>query len=123
MNELTAIRNRDLERAYHAALRKYWHNDMVIKKFITRVVESGAPRFYITERKLLVIVSKIRKGESVGRNPDKVRMYNDLYKVYCEKEAEMPCHRKIDIASAAIHTKAPSFYIKPQQAGNIIYGC
>ena len=122
MNELTLIRNKDLEAAYHKALCKSWTNDMVVSKFIERVVNDGAPRFYITERKLLSIISKMRKGIPIGRNPEKIRMYNDLYAIYCEKERVMCSHRKIDIAAAAIYSPAPSFYIKPQQAGYILYG-
>lgn len=122
MSELTAIRNRDLEEAFHKALCKHWTNDVIVTKFIEQVVNDGAPRFYITERKLLSVVSKMRKGKAVGRNPEKIRMYNDLYRIYCEKEKEMRFHRKIDIAAAAIYSPAPSFYLKPQQAGYILYG-
>lgn len=122
MSELLEMRNNDLLAAYHKALCKHWNNNVVITKFIEQVINSGAPRFYVSERKLLAAVVKIRKGCPVGRNPEKIRMYNDLYKIYCEKEKEMPFHRKIDIAAAAIYSPAPSFYIKPQQAGYIIYG-
>ena len=124
MNELKTIRNKDLMAAYY----KYMKDNpgclkrMSIVSFVDRIINGGAPRFYISELKALQIVSDIRRVTLNRKKTENLRMCYDLYNVYLEKEKEMKGCYKYAIAEEAVNSPAPSFYIKPQRAIDIIWG-
>ena len=123
MDRLKLERNEALIKAYQEALKTNKDvNQMPLNTFVQRVINGGAPRFFISEEQAAKIISKMESGKQPKKTDVKKRLCDDLYRVYLEiAERKKGCF-KYCIIEEAVHSPAPSFYIKPQRALDIIWG-
>ena len=124
MDRLKKERNEELIKAYERALKSQQEYvcQMPLNTFISKVVNSGAPRFFISEEQASKIINKMELGEKPKKMEEKIKLCEDLYAVYLELSKKMDGCFKYRIIEAAVHSPARSFYIKTQRALDIIWG-
>ena len=114
-------RNRELYAAYLRVMRTTrCHLEMPRRVFFGMVVESGASRFFISERMAAQYINAMERGGAVRTGVQGRRLCEDLYRVYLRKREEMRGCRKGAVIRAAVMERAPSFYILPERASDII---
>lgn len=114
-------RNRELYAAYLRVMRREPnHLSMTRHAFFSKVVESGAPRFFISVRKAAAVIHVIELGGIPRMSRQGRRMSADLYDAYLRKREQMPGCYKHTVIQAAVMQPAPSFYLTPERAMDII---
>lgn len=124
MDRLKQERNEELIKAYKRALKsqQQYVSQMPLNTFVSKVVNSGAPRFFISEEQAAKIINKMELGEQPKKTNEKIKLCEDLYAVYLEVSKKMDGCFKYRIIEAAVNSPARSFYITAQRALDIIWG-
>ena len=85
MDRLKLERNEALIKAYQEALKTNKDvNQMPLNTFVQRVINGGAPRFFISEEQAAKIISKMESGQQPKKTDVKKKLCDDLYQVYLE---------------------------------------
>ncbi|MCR5547341.1 MAG: hypothetical protein K6F25_01150 [Bacteroidales bacterium] len=113
-------RNRDLMRAYKAALAESCGKSAayVYKK----VAESPAERFWVSEERAAIVISDMFKGRRIDRmRPNKREMYEEIYRRVLALKGERPDESIYSLTFEVVQQQAPKFYLTPDSVRIIIH--
>lgn len=119
-------RNQALIEAYQKKLKQHiiaGHSitHMPLKNFIHEVINSGAPRYYISIEYARRIILCMKKGENIRLGKSRKKLYEDFYQEYLKQQQKLKGYYQYAIIQQTINTPAPSFYLQTRQAMNIIW--
>ena len=118
-SEFEEERNKELLKTYRRLVSEaeYIVPSVIYKK----VVNEPASRFWVTEERAAVIISKIRKGHSLERmHPNKREMFSEIYRRAMEIMERDSTLSVLDVATKVVNQPAPKFYIGAGYAEIII---
>lgn len=117
--ELIEERNKDFVRAYRQACKE---NDCSnIKDYVRIARKMPAQRFYIEKDRAYDIIMFMEENVALASlNPNKIRMYDEIYARYKKLSEQYPGRQKGDIIESVINEPAPEFYIGIHSAMKII---
>ncbi|MCD8388117.1 MAG: hypothetical protein LUD17_14725 [Bacteroidales bacterium] len=112
-----------------AALVEAYRQEMIAAKvFNTRaaaqaVVRRPAQRFWVSEERAAVVVSRMMRGESplARMSHTKKRMYQEIYVRVMSLAALNPRASLADLVRQVVYQPAPEHYLQPSRALQIIY--
>lgn len=113
-------RNDDLMRAYREqlALARYIVKPEIFKK----VAESPASRFWVSEERAAVEVSRMLAGKPFpSMRPNKREMFEEIFRRYIALRDAHPHMSLLALVSIIVHQPAPKFYFTPRTVGEFIY--
>ena len=124
MDVLKKERDQALIKAYKQALVEHQGtvNQMPLNTFVLKVINSGAPRYFISEEQAAKIINKMELGIKPKKTNEKQKLCDDLYSRYLEVSKQMEGCFKYCIIEKVVNSPAKSFYITAQRALNIIWG-
>jgi hypothetical protein len=118
--EFTHERNTDLLRAFRVQMLQARHIRMT--DIFSRVVQMPSSRFWVSEERAAIVVSSMLHGRPLtGMRESKKRMFREIYRRVVILRAADARRPLSDIVSEVIHQPAPSFYMSPGSAKEIIY--
>ncbi len=118
--DFTRQRNEDLMRAYREQLALA--SFIVMPEIFSLVAESPASRFWVSEERAAVEVSRMLAGKPFPRmRSNKREMFEEIFRRFLierEKFPEMSVYR---LVSRVVVQPAPKFYLTPRTVGEYIY--
>ncbi len=121
MKDFTSDRNRDLRLAYIKFLNDNDYNNSSHIDILRIVINSPAPRFYISVQQAAKHIHNKQKGIKPSANKRTKQMADDLYCLYLEKRKQHPYEKSIRTIERVVHSSAPQFYISIKTLQNLIY--
>ena len=93
-----------------------------VKKLFKEVADAPAPRFWVGESRAARILSMMRQGmdPTDGMNPEKKRMYQELYRRVVELKKQQPDTSWGDLVFMAVNSPAPHSYLSWQRTRQIV---
>lgn len=117
--ELIEERNRDFVRAYRQACKENHCGN--IHDYVGIALKMQSRRFWIEKERAYDIIMFMENNVAFASpNPNKVKMYDEIYIRYKKAEAQNPGRQKSDIIEMVINEPAPEFYIGIHAAMKII---
>lgn len=118
-SEFEEERNKELLKTYRRLISEA---DYIVPAVIyEKLVNEPSSRFWVTEERAAVIISKMRKGHSLERmHPNKREMFQEIYRramILMEQDKSLSV---FDVAMKVVYQPAPKFYIGPGYAEIII---
>lgn len=113
----------ELYRDFRAAARRVLlrDGDMPLADLCRKTIDSGAPRWYVSESECARRLSRIaRRGTGYIHNPYSRRMYADIHERADFLMRWGVCRNYTDAAKEVLSTPAPSFYISQRTAIRIL---
>lgn len=118
--DFTRQRNDDLMRVYHEQLALA--NYIVMPEIFEKVAESPASRFWVSEERAAVEVSRMLVGKPFSRmRPNKREMFQEIFRRYIALRDVYPDKSLFELVSIIVHQPAPKFYFTPRTVGEFIY--
>lgn len=118
--EFTPQRDKELLSAFKAQLHLL--GTVPLKEVFTRAAMSPASRFWVSEKRALIVVSKMMKGDRiVSMNPKKREMFFEIYRRVKRIYDEEPGITLTEATFRAVNSQAPEFYLTPKSARAMIY--
>lgn len=117
--ELIRERNADFIERYRET-RRECHNTN-IKDYVRIAIRKPARRFYIEKERAYDIIMFMENNVAFASpNPNKIRMYDEIYLRYKARMEQNPNAQKSEVIEAVINEPAPEFYIGIHRATRII---
>lgn len=118
--DFTQERNDDIMRAYRVQLAKA--NYIVMPEIFRLVAESPASRFWVSEERAAVEVSRMLVGKPFTRmRANKREMFEEIYRRYLLLREKHPDKSVYELVSKVVRQPAPKFYLTPRTIGEFIY--
>ncbi len=118
--DFTQERNDDIMRAYRVQLAKA--NYIVMPEIFRLVAESPASRFWVSEERAAVEVSRMLVGKPFSRmRANKREMFEEIYRRYLLLREKHPDKSVYELVSKVVRQPAPKFYLTPRTVGEFIY--
>ena len=119
--EFASERSETLIRNYRQSLAI--QSQISLQKAFKDAAEAPAPRFWVTEARAMRVITSLLQGVDLteGMFPEKRKMYREIYRRVLELRRERPDAPLGDIVFDVVNSPAPSSYISPHRAANIIY--
>ncbi len=118
--EFTPQRDEELLKAFKSQLHLL--GTIPLQEVFTRAAMSPASRFWVSERRAMIVVSRMIKGDRIlSMNTKKREMF---YEIYRRVKRIMEEERGITLTEAtfrAVNSPAPEFYLTPKSARAMIY--
>ena len=118
--DFTRQRNEDIMRAYREqlALADY----IVMPEIFRKVAESPAKRFWVSEERAAVEVSRMLVGKSFSRmRANKREMFKEIFRRYIALRDLHPRKSLPELVSIIVNQPAPRFYLTPRTVGEFVY--
>ena len=118
--DFTRQRNDDLMRAYREqlALASY----IVMPDIFQKIADSPARRFWVSEERAAVEVSRMLIGKPFSRmRPNKREMFEEIFRRFLALREEQPGKSVFELVSIIVHQPAPKFYFTARTVGEFIY--
>ncbi len=118
--EFRTERNADLLAAYR---RQFSPSEAPADDILAATVAQPSKRFWVSERRATVVVSRMLRGESLhGMRPNTRLMYNEICRrvIAAQAQAGFAAAPLTEIVSTIIEQPAPCFYLTPQSARVIL---
>lgn len=110
ISEYSEDRNRDLLKAYRTLLAESEYISM--PEIYQKVVNIPAPRFYVSETRAAVAITKIIKGDKLlYMRPTKREMFFEIYRRYLIEKKKYPHLSLPNVLSIITEQSAPKFYL------------
>ena len=117
--EFARQRTADLLRVYFACIESCAYVRM--PEIFESVVNSPAPRFYISAPRAAVVVAALDKGDSLSSmRPNKREMFAEIYRRYLILRAANPAAPVAHLVRDIVEQPAPKFYLSASSAKIII---
>lgn len=118
-SEFEEERNSELLKTYNRLISEA---DYIVPAVIyNKLVNEPSSRFWVTEERAAVIISKMRKGHSLERmHPNKREMFQEIYRramILMKQDATLSL---LEVAMKVVNQPAPKFYICEGYAEQII---
>lgn len=83
-----------------------------------KIVNSPAPRFWVSEERAAVVVSAIMRGKPVleTMRPTKREMFKEIYRRVVALKKEHPDWKLCQSVFKVVNSPAPKFYMEPSSA-------
>ena len=118
--DFTRERNDDLLRAYREQLSLA--NYIIMPEIFEKVAESPAKRFWVSEERAAVEVSRMLVGKPFSRmRQNKREMFEEIFRRYIALRDLYPEKSLFALVSTIVHQPAPKFYLTPRTVGEFIY--
>lgn len=118
--DFTQERNDDIMRAYRVQLAKA--NYIVMPEIFRLVAESPASRFWVSEERAAVEVSRMLVGKPFSRmRANKREMFEEIYRRFLLLREKHPDKSVYELVSKVVRQPAPKFYLTPRTVGEFIY--
>ena len=118
--DFTRQRNNDIMRVYRAQLVKA--NYIVMPEIFRLVAESPAKRFWVSEERAAVEVSRMLAGKPFSRmRQNKREMFEEIYRRFLLLRDRHPEKSVFKLVSIVVNQPAPKFYLTPRTVGEFIY--
>lgn len=117
--DFTRQRNDDIMRAFREqlALADY----IVMPDIFKKVAESPAARFWVSEERAAVEVSRMLNGKPFSRmRANKREMFKEILRRYIVLRDLHPHKSLFELVSIVVHQPAPKFYLTPRTVGEFI---
>lgn len=120
--EYVEDRNRELMRVYREQLASC--SQIVPKKIYGRVVEQPSSRFWVSEWRCAIVLSRMFNGDDLSNmRPNNREMYQEIFARAQKMRQQDPSVSYFMMAFTIIHQPAPKFYITSDSARVIITRC
>lgn len=111
-------------RERNAALLKAYREQVAAAGFVRleeigkRIVNSPAPRFWVSEERAAAVVSAITRGQPVldTMRPTKREMFEEIYRRVTELKKRHPEQHLYQIVFTVVNSPAPKFYMEVSSA-------
>ena len=118
-SEFEEERNSELLKTYHRLISEA--EQIVPAVIYNKLVNQPSSRFWVTEERAAVIISKMRKGHTLERmHPNKREMFQEIYRRAIELLEKDNTLSVLDVAMKVVNQPAPKFYICEGYAEQII---
>ena len=118
--DFTRQRNDDLMCAYRQQLALA--NYIVMPEIFEKVAESPARRFWVSEERVAVEVSRMLVGKPFSRmRQNKREMFEEIFRRYLALRDLYSDKSLFELVSVIVHQSAPKFYLTPRTVGEFIY--
>ncbi len=118
--EFTPQRDKELLDAFKAQFLKL--GDVPTQELFTRAALSPASRFWVSEKRAMIVVSKMLKGDRIlSMNAKKREMYFEIARRVKEYLRAEPGLTLTEATFRAVNSPAPEFYLTPKSARAMIY--
>lgn len=102
------------------AFRKYAEESEYInlKEIGHKIVNSPAPRFWVSEERATMVVSRILRGKPVldTMRPTKRQMFEEIYRRVVRLQMEKPDCPLCHLVCLVVNSPAPKFYMEASSA-------
>ena len=118
--DFTRQRNEDLMRAYREQLARA--RFIVMPEIFSLVADSPASRFWVSEERAAVEVSRMLAGKPFSRmRPNKREMFEEIFRRFLIEREKFPEMSLFQLVSRVVTQPAPKFYLAPRTVGEYIY--
>ena len=118
--DFTRQRNRDILRAYRQQLAKASY--IVMPEIFQRVADSPASRFWVSEERAAVVVSRMLVGKPFSRmRRNKREMFEEIFRRFLVLREQYPDKSVYELTSIVVNQPAPKFYLTARTVGEFIY--
>lgn len=112
-------RNDEIMRAYREQLALA--NYIIMPEIFEKVSESPASRFWVSEERAAVEVSRMLVGKPFSRmRQNKREMFEEIFRRYIVLRDLHPDKSLFALVSSIVHQPAPKFYFTPRTVGEFI---
>lgn len=118
--EFTPQRDDELLKAFKSQLHLL--GKIPLQDVFTRAAMQPASRFWVSERRAMIVVSRIMKGDRIlSMNTKKREMYFEIYRRVKSIMNSEPGLTLTEATFRAVNSPAPEFYLTPKSARAMIY--
>lgn len=118
--DFTRQRNMDILRAYREQLAKASY--IVMPEIFQRVADSPSCRFWVSEERAAVEVSRMLVGKPFSRmRSNKREMFEEIFRRFLALREQYPDKSVYELTSIVVNQPAPKFYLTARTVGEFIY--
>ena len=118
--EFTQQRNEELLSAFREQLSLL--GELPLEQIFTRASLSPASRFWVSERRAMVVMSHMMKGDQLlSMNQKRREMFYEIFRRVKELLRLEPSLTLTEASFRAVNSPAPEFYLTPKSARVLIY--
>jgi len=118
--EFTPQRDEELLKAFKSQLHLL--GTIPLQEIFTRAAMQPASRFWVSERRAMIVISKMIKGDRIlSMNPKKREMFYEIYRRVRSIIKDEPDITLTEATFRAVNSQAPEFYLTPKSARAMIY--
>lgn len=113
------LRDKELIKIFHKCIMESESDNL--SKILIQTVNSPASRFWVSEERAAIILSKMFNGDKLDNMTDtKQEMYQELFRRAVIRKQKYPYKSIYEIAIDVTGQPAPKFYLTPKSAKTII---
>lgn len=117
--DFTRLRNDDIMRVFREQLAAARH--IVMSDICKKIADSPSTRFWVSEERAAVEISRILAGKPFSRmRPNKREMFDEIFRRYSSLRQSYPDKTFMELVSIVVHQPAPKFYLTPRTVGEFI---
>lgn len=118
--EFTPQRDEELLTAFRQQLRLL--GEIPLQEIFTRAAMCPASRFWVSEKRALIVISKMLKGDRIlSMNTKKREMFYEILRRVKDILKEEPGITLTEATFRVVNSPAPEFYLTPKSARAMIY--
>lgn len=118
--EFTRQRDEELLAAFRAQLSML--GEIPLNDLFTRAAMSPASRFWVSERRAMIVISRMMKGDQLSSmNRKRREMFFEIFHRVKEILRRQPELSLTEASFRAVNSPAPQFYLTPKSARAMIY--
>lgn len=118
--EFKEQRNQELLKAFRQQLTLL--GEFPLNELFTRASKSPASRFWVSERRAMIVVSKMLRGDDLkSMNCKRREMFFEIFRRVRRIMDKEPGITLTEASFRAVNSPAPEFYLTPKSARAMIY--
>lgn len=118
--EFREQRDRELLKAFRTQLLKL--GTLPLNELFTRAAMMPASRFWVSERRAMIVMSQMLKGDRLTTmNPKRREMFYEIFRRVREILDLNPGITLTEASFRVVNSPAPEFYLTPKSARAMIY--
>lgn len=118
--DFTHQRDKDIIRVYREQLAKATR--VVMPEIFRRVADSPSCRFWVSEERAAVEVSRMLTGRQFPRmRPNKREMFKEIFRRFLILRERFPDKSIYELTSIIVYQPAPKFYLTARTVGEFVH--
>lgn len=118
--DFTKERNDDLMRVFR--LKIIEADFIVMPEIFQLVADSPASRFWVSEQRAAIVISRMLSGKPMPRmRENKREMFEEIYRRFLILREQYPEKSIFELTATIVNQPAPKFYLTPRTVGEFIY--
>lgn len=118
--DFTKERNDDLMRVFR--LKIIEADFIVMPEIFQLVADSPASRFWVSEERAAIVISRMLSGKPMPRmRENKREMFEEIYRRFLILREQYPEKSIFELTATIVNQPAPKFYLTPRTVGEFIY--